>query len=63
MVEIIKYLVLINHIHILVSSIINQTDKNMALIPKQARGSRHAGKGTVYGLHDAFEVCFFFISI
>ena len=60
MVKMIKYLILVNHIHILVSSIINKTDKNVALIPKQARGSHHTGKGTVYGLHDAFDVCIFF---
>ena len=49
----------IYRINVLLSSIINQTNKNVALIPKQASVTPH------YGSHDAFAVCIniFFISI
>ena len=53
----------IYHINVLLSSIINQTNKNVALIPKEARESHHTGTQALNGSHNAFDVCIFFISI
>ena len=41
------------HINVLLSSIINQTNKNVALIPKEARELHHTGTGALNGSHDA----------
>ena len=42
---------------------VNQTNKNVALIPKEARESHHTGIGALNGSRNAFDVCIFFISI
>ena len=36
------------HINVLLSSIINQTNKNVALIPKLGRESHHTGTGALW---------------
>ena len=38
----------IYHINVLLSSIINQTNENLALTPKQARESHHTGTGDLW---------------
>ena len=57
----------IYHINVLLSSIMNQTNKNVtligALIPKEAGESHYTGTGALNGSHDAFDVCIFFILI
>ena len=55
----------IYHINVLPSNFINQTNKNVALIPKEARESHHTGTGALNGSHNAFDIyeCIFFISI
>ena len=50
-VNLIKY-VKIYHINVLLSSIINQTNENLALTPKQARESYHTGTGRDRGSMD-----------
>ena len=53
--KMIKKFIFTDHIHILVSSIIN-----LNFDPK----AHHTGKGLIkHGSLDAFEVCIFFISI
>ena len=46
----------IYHIIALLSSIIIQTNKNVVLVPKEARLSHYTGTGTLNGSHDAFDV-------
>ena len=46
----------IYHINVLLSSIINHTNKNVALTPKEARESHHTGTQALNGSHNAFDV-------